>query len=181
MIVSVIPYYRGKMAKDYIMDDTVAIIKNNDIISNYTEFKYINLLRHDFWGSDLYNGTWTHKSYRPITTYTYRLNYIIHGFNSYGFHFINTLLHFIVSIFLGIFIGYKILNLSYIYSCILLLIFVTHPIHTENVHYLVGRADILAALFANISLYIYIIFVINYNKIIDNKILNNNTSTHTHT
>ena len=43
------------------------------------------LLLHDFWGQDITLSD-SHKSYRPITTLTFRLNHALHGLDACGFH-----------------------------------------------------------------------------------------------
>lgn len=50
------------------------------------------ILIDDFWGAPLTNAN-SHKSYRPLTTLTYRLNYAVHSFDPLGYHLVNVLLH----------------------------------------------------------------------------------------
>lgn len=52
---------------------------------------------HDFWGQKLSNGL-SHKSYRPITIISFKINHSFNGLNPYWFHFTNLILHSIVSI-----------------------------------------------------------------------------------
>lgn len=52
----------------------------------------VNTFHHDFWGQDIKLMD-SHKSYRPVTTLTYRLNYIIHGLNAYGYHLLNVIIY----------------------------------------------------------------------------------------
>lgn len=47
---------------------------------------------NDFWGASL-TATASHKSYRPLTTITFRLNFYFSQFMPMGYHFINILLH----------------------------------------------------------------------------------------
>ncbi|GFV32854.1 transmembrane and TPR repeat-containing protein 3 [Trichonephila clavipes] len=35
----------------------------------------------------------SHKSYRPLTVLSFRLNYAVHGLEPMGYHFINIVLH----------------------------------------------------------------------------------------
>ena len=52
----------------FVFDDTEAIINNKDV---KTETPVSNLLWNDFWGSNVTSPT-SHKSYRPLTVFTYR-------------------------------------------------------------------------------------------------------------
>ena len=38
----------------------------------------------------------SHKSYRPVTVLTFRLNYLLHQLQPLGFHLVNLLLHTVV-------------------------------------------------------------------------------------
>ena len=135
------------------MDDVVAIQKNADVVSpGWTD--WYNFMRHDFWGLDMFSGEWTHKSFRPVTTFSYRINWSLSGIDTSAFHVTNIVLHAIVSGLIVIFCN-KTLSLSLIDSVLSGLLFALHPVHTESVLYLVGRADILCALFMLIAIVIY--------------------------
>jgi hypothetical protein len=51
-----------------------------------------DILNHDFWGQDIRLSD-SHKSYRPLTTLTFRLDHNIYGLNAYGYHFTNILIY----------------------------------------------------------------------------------------
>ena len=139
-----IPYLPSLTYKAFVMDDAVAVQRNPNVISETVSVS--DFFRRDFWGLELFAGTWTHKSFRPITTWTYRLGYLLHGIDSPGFHILSVLLHTICSAVIG-YMCLKIFKLSREWSALAALLFASHPVHTENVLYLVGRADILASLF----------------------------------
>ncbi|KAF4758316.1 transmembrane and tetratricopeptide repeat containing 1, partial [Perkinsus olseni] len=104
----------------------------------------------------MFDGGWTHKSFRPITTITYRWNYLLHGLDSSGFHIANFLLHAAVSV-LMIPLCTVVLRAPRLLAVIGAALFASHPVHTENLLYLVCRADILAALFTILSIILYIL------------------------
>jgi len=56
-----------------------------------------NLLIHDFWGQRLSSNS-SHKSFRPITTATFRLNYQWNGLDPRGYHWVNIGLHAAVTV-----------------------------------------------------------------------------------
>mmetsp|Transcript_63076 Transcript_63076/g.112100 ORF Transcript_63076/g.112100 Transcript_63076/m.112100 type:complete len:797 (-) Transcript_63076:71-2461(-) len=136
----------------YIMDDTVGIMRNPNVVGE--EFSLTELLRRDFWGLPMHGSGWTNKSFRPLTTLTFRLNYLLHGLNSCGFHVTNILLHCLTSILVGR-MATTSLGLSGSWAAMASVFFGVHPVHTENVLYLVCRADILAALLGLLAINAY--------------------------
>lgn len=89
--------------------------------------------------------------YRPLTTLSYRLNASwVGGLRPYGFHYVNIFLHVVAS-----FLVYLLLRELVGRALVAVaggLVFAVHPVHTEAVSWIVGRAEILAALFALASL-----------------------------
>lgn len=151
-IFAIVPYTPAFWYSGYIMDDTVAIERNTNVIS--AEFSLSDLMSKDFWGLDMHGGTWTNKSFRPLCTLSYRLNYWLHGLESSGFHIANVLLHGLASILVGL-TATRVLGLPSVWGAVALLFFAFHPVHTENILYLVGRADVLAVIFGLAALIIH--------------------------
>uniref|UniRef100_A0A8D0CAG3 dolichyl-phosphate-mannose--protein mannosyltransferase n=1 Tax=Salvator merianae TaxID=96440 RepID=A0A8D0CAG3_SALMN len=148
---------------DFVFDDSEAIINNKDLRA---ETPLDDLWYHDFWGSKLSSNT-SHKSYRPLTVLTFRINYhLAGGFHPLGFHVINILLHCIISVLIvdvfSILLGGlqysnkgRRLNLVPKSSLLAALLFAVHPIHTECIAGIVGRADLLCTLFFLLSFLVY--------------------------
>lgn len=114
-----------------------------------------NVWLDDFWGTPLRHSG-SHKSYRPLCVLTFRLNYLLSALDPVGFHLTNVLLHSAVT-------GVYVLTVrKAVVGCrseVLLLcglLFATHPVHTEAVAGVVGRADVLACLFFLLALCLYI-------------------------
>jgi tetratricopeptide (TPR) repeat protein len=85
------------------------------------------------------------RSYRPVRTFSYTIDYWIWGENPFGFHLTNVLLHAAaVSVF---FFLVRRLTGKLMISLIAAAIFATHPIQTDAVSYVSGRRDVLFALF----------------------------------
>ncbi|TPW17836.1 MAG: hypothetical protein FD129_214, partial [bacterium] len=90
-----------------------------------------------YWGSKAGGGL-----YRPVATLSYALNHRVHGLKPFGYHLVNVLLHAAVSVLLTL------LALQYLplaAAGLAGLIFAVHPIHTEAVANVVGRAELLSA------------------------------------
>ena len=121
----------------FFMDDAM-IARNANV---YEELDWNRLFRTDYWGLEMFKGTWTHKSFRPLTVLSFRFNFLMHGFESSGFHITNLLLHLFASILLVI-LAMK-CGLARPWARFLGLLFLNHPVHTESVLYIVGRADLI--------------------------------------
>ncbi|XP_076401729.1 protein O-mannosyl-transferase TMTC4 isoform X2 [Peromyscus maniculatus bairdii] len=144
---------------DFVFDDSEAIVNNKDLQS---DTPLGDLWHHDFWGSRLSSNT-SHKSYRPLTVLTFRINYYLSGgFYPVGFHVVNILLHggisiLMLDVFSVLFGGLQFtsrgrrVHLAPRASLLAALLFAVHPVHTECVAGVVGRADLLCALFFLLS------------------------------
>ncbi|CAG5119359.1 unnamed protein product [Candidula unifasciata] len=147
---------------EFVFDDAEAIENNKDLLPT-TPVQ--DLLQHDFWGRTLSN--YSHKSYRPLTVLTFRWNYwAAGGLFPKGFHIVNILLHGVVSALLMpcftlvmVDVGAsggesKHAEAKWPFLCSIL--FAVHPVHTESVAGVVGRAELLCALFFITSFLLYV-------------------------
>lgn len=135
-ILVYIPSFTG----EFTLDDN-PIIEDNLMIRSMDHIPEI-------WSSHYWSGKIdaTDKSlYRPLTLTTYALQYAMTGNNPVPFHIINILLHALVCFALMKLLGLLFKNK---YLVILSgLLFAIHPIHTEAVSGIVGRAELMSALF----------------------------------
>lgn len=88
------------------------------------------VFQNDFWGQRLSDPE-SHKSFRPLTTLSFRMNHVLHGLWPPGFHLINLLSHSFVSSLLCLLCLRLKLSVPAFLACSLL--FASHPIHTEAV------------------------------------------------
>ena len=119
-----------------------------------------SLFSNDFWGTPL-THTGSHKSYRPLTVLSFRLNAQLTGLNPYYYHLTNVLLHVLVTCLFTTLARKFLHRTSGVATAGLC--FAAHPIHTEAVAGVVGRADVGAALFFLLSFFSYM----NYMRIRD--------------
>ncbi|KAF6204294.1 hypothetical protein GE061_002634 [Apolygus lucorum] len=147
--------FQGSLDGTFIFDDVQAVVNNKDVQLVTPIYK---TFKNDFWGTEVVSNT-SHKSYRPLTVLSFRLNVWMNGgvLDPRGFHVLNVALHCIAS------------SLSYPLFCCLFaktknwdvkplvasLLFAVHPVHTEAVAGIVGRADLLCAVFSMMSLLTY--------------------------
>ncbi|XP_035497639.2 protein O-mannosyl-transferase TMTC2 [Scophthalmus maximus] len=141
--------YVNTLGADFCYDDSRAIKTNQDLLP---ETPWINIFYDDFWGT-LLTHSGSHKSYRPLCTLSFRLNHAVGGLEPWGYHLVNVALHGAVT---GLFTSLARLLLGGgLWSLLAGLLFASHPIHTEAVAGVVGRADEGAALFFLLSLLCY--------------------------
>ena len=94
------------------------------------------------------------SSYRPLQALTYMLNYSLWKLDTRAYHFTNVLFHILAA--LAFFWLVDILFGNRLMSLICGVLFVTHPIHTEAVSYIAGRADSMVAAFMILCFILYI-------------------------
>ena len=111
---------------------------------------------HQIWTGDYYNGTGSAALYRPLTTLTYLWNYadLGDGPNAAGYHVVNFLLH-AANILLVYLIAFAIFADTWP-AFALAALWALHPVLTESVTNVVGRADLLAAAGILAGLYCYL-------------------------
>lgn len=92
--------------------------------------------------------------YRPLQTLTYMANYSLGGLDVMWYHATNLLLHLASTLVLAWFVAVLCGNRPL--GWVTALLYLCHPVHTEAVSYLSGRADSLALLFMLLSLTGYV-------------------------
>lgn len=123
-------------------DDRAAVL-NNPVI-NPTATPIVAFMA-DFWGSQL-DSEESHKSYRPLTTVSYNLDVqVAGGKDPSQLHGTNIGIHAFVSVLVAVFAAH--LNMGPNASFWAGLVYSVHPIHVDAVASVVGRAELLSALF----------------------------------
>ena len=161
--------YSNAVSCEFVFDDEAAVVKNPDV---NPAAPLSDLLRHDFWGQDITSNN-SHKSFRPLTTLTFKLNrllsdrskgpyrgaavtiggeYIENGYTATppglasSFHAVNVALHALACVLVYL-TATGIFHASDAEAFVSAAIFAVHPVHTEAVTGVVGRADLLSAIF----------------------------------
>lgn len=80
--------------------------------------------------------------YRPLTTLSYAMNRVVLGERAWGFHLANMVTHILNALLVYV-VMYKFFERPIAGFCALL--FLLHPLQTEAVNSIVGRAELLAA------------------------------------
>nr|CAB3267129.1 transmembrane and TPR repeat-containing protein 2-like [Phallusia mammillata] len=134
--------YSNTFNAEFVYDDNRAIISNPDVVQT-TPISHLFI--NDFWGTPL-SHSGSHHSYRPLTVLTFRLTHALFGLNPCAYHVTNVFLHALTTFLLCHVIS-SVLRLTNAKVLLAGLIFALHPIHTEAVAGIVGRADVMATLF----------------------------------
>nr|XP_042902211.1 protein O-mannosyl-transferase Tmtc3 [Parasteatoda tepidariorum] len=113
---------------------------------------WLNIFLNDFWGTPMKKEE-SHKSYRPLCVLTFRMNYLIHELQPFGYHLVNVILHVIVCLLYHRFCRQL---LSKTTSIVAAMLFAVHPIHSEAVTGVVGRAELLSSIFVLLAFHFYI-------------------------
>ena len=120
--------YTNSLWCDLVHDDVFAVKQNLDLRSE-TPLRQVFL--DDFWGKPMSSNI-SHKSYRPLCVLTFRLNYILHELEPFGYHAVNILLHSLVcSVFM--YTCERVVLKSLHLTVVATLLFAAHPVHTEAV------------------------------------------------
>lgn len=131
--------YANTFTAGYTLDD-VPVIRDNPLIQDLSRAG--ELFRTHYWSAN----DWVADKglYRPLTLLSFALNHAVHGASPAGYHVVNVLLHALASV-----LAFRLCaDLTGRTGTALAagLIFAVHPIHTEAVSGLVGRAEVLALL-----------------------------------
>ncbi|NOZ63771.1 MAG: tetratricopeptide repeat protein [Caldiserica bacterium] len=141
--------YVNTVKNGFVYDDNDLILKNPQV----KEASIKEIFSTPFWGEKKY-GLW-----RPITVLSFRLNYLMKGFSASLFHLSNIILHSLTVLMLY-FLFLRLTAGKYRLSFISALLYAVHPVHTEAVAWIVGRSEILSALF----LFTAFIFLIQFHQ-----------------
>ncbi|XP_031778983.1 protein O-mannosyl-transferase TMTC1 [Nasonia vitripennis] len=142
--------YLNALGGDFVHDDIPAIVRNKDVLA---QSSLLSLLKDDFWGTPMHDPA-SHKSYRPLTTLTFRLNYLVAGLTPSWYHATNVALH-AAACMLVTRVSLAVASLRPGFAALTGLLFAAHPIHTDAVTGIVGRADVLACIFFLLSFLAY--------------------------
>ncbi|MCK5305699.1 MAG: tetratricopeptide repeat protein [Candidatus Omnitrophica bacterium] len=138
--------YLDSLDGRFIWDD-------NHLVKNNTYIRDLSCLPNIFTESLAGGSGDLYLAYRPLQILTYMFDYSLWGLNHFGFHLTNILLHILTA--LAVYWFVTILFDDRLLSLITGLLFAVHPIHTEAVCYISGRADPLSALFILLSFIFY--------------------------
>lgn len=135
--------YANSLRDGFVYDDPAIILRNPAVLEEYNgrAVPWYEAWRRPYW-PDTNAKTGQDVLYRPLTVQTYAWDMRFLGPNPWWFHLVNVGLHALAS--LGAWWLARRLCRSDAAGLIAGWLFAVHPIHTEAVTSIVGRAEILA-------------------------------------
>ena len=141
--------FSNSFSTGFALDNHVLL--NDTRIQAATSSNLALIVGHTYWWPNGESGL-----YRPLTTLSYLLNYAILGNADHpaGYHWINFALH-LANVFLLFAIVFR-LTRSLRMAFFIALLWAVHPVLTESVTNIVGRADLLAGLAVLSGFFLYL-------------------------
>jgi protein O-mannosyl-transferase len=142
--------YSNSFQGGFVLDNRVLILEDARVhrvsFDNLT-----NILNHSYWWPIVESGL-----YRPLTTFSYLVNYAVlgNGDRPAGYHVVNLLVH-MANVLLVLALGLRLSRNRWLATAIAS-VWAVHPVATEAVSNIIGRADLLAALGSLGALFAYI-------------------------
>ncbi|MDP8233400.1 MAG: tetratricopeptide repeat protein [Candidatus Saelkia tenebricola] len=148
LIIIGVLVYSNSINSPFIYDDNV-LVGNNVLIRSFSNIPVLfkDILHLEIMGN----------SFRPLQIITYMMDYKVWGYYSMGYHLTNMIIHIFNAILLYFLVVFLIKKNTAPF--LIALFFLIHPINTQAVSYISGRADLLGALFVLASLLFYIRFL----------------------
>ncbi len=136
----VLAAYSNSFQAGLVFDSAMAITRDARIQA-VTPQNLGLILTEGYW-----HGSTTSGLYRPLTTSSYLLNYAVfgNGTRPAGYHWVNLALH-AVNVSLVYLLGILVFEAAPVPALALAALWGVHPLLTESVTNVVGRADLLAA------------------------------------
>jgi tetratricopeptide (TPR) repeat protein len=158
--------YANAIFHPFVHDDVV-FIRLNPFIA---DLNLLHIFKQTAFGDP--NFPIVNAYYRPLLEIFNRLQYVVFGFNPWGYHLINIVFHILNSFLL--FITLKLLLMKAQFALenkkyeamafVLSLIFLIHPIQSEAVACIAGISNILCVFFGLVVLYCYLMTIQNQNR-----------------
>jgi hypothetical protein len=137
--------YLNNLGNGFVYDDRF-IIQESQVVQ---ELDWASMVGSSYWGELVQAGL-----YRPLTLLSFGLNRAFGGPEPFGFHLVNNFLHATASVV--VFYFAIALGAGRLTSLAAGVLFAVHPIHTEAVNGIVGRAEIFALLFLVSALLLFV-------------------------
>ncbi|MBN2546302.1 MAG: tetratricopeptide repeat protein, partial [Spirochaetes bacterium] len=142
--------YFNSLSNDFVYDDNM-IIKNNENLKyfkkNFPSFFNINYFK-------IASSDNIEASYRPISTFSYYLNYAVWKLNPAGYRLFNLFFH-ILNVVLLYFLMNMIMK-NRVNAFVVSLFFLSHPVLTETMNSVTYNEDIFALFFMLLTFITYI-------------------------
>jgi len=148
--------YSNSLNGGFIWDDQ-SLIRDNAYVKDWSKSGY-------FFTQNIGMGANRQGPlYRPLQMISYKIDFSLWGLNVTGYHLSNIIWHILMV--LSVFYLLNLLFGDILLSFLTSVLFLSHPVHTEAVAYISGRADLLCGVFLLASVILYIKQVVSRKKI----------------
>jgi tetratricopeptide (TPR) repeat protein len=160
VIILILPFvlYFRSLSNKYAIDDTMVIYQNKQIHQGIKALPEIFTSHYSDYVDDT-DGKRYSFDYRPIVKATFAIEFSIFGEKPAVSHFINILLYAICCLMLFLLLLKLFKNYSYVFSFLITLLFLAHPVHSEIVCNLKNRDELLFFIFAFASVFYFLKYV----------------------
>ncbi len=156
LLLSVIGYciYSNSIQSPFVFDDEPSISKNHAIQITSLSIADIKKVATD-----------SPIKTRPIAYISFAINYLFHGYNLFGYHAVNIIIHIITAILLYYFVlktltflknKQEITNQNVLIASLSSVLWFVHPVQVQSVAYIVQRMNSMASMFYLISIILFI-------------------------
>ena len=143
--------YSNSLSNQFVHDDNYQIVRNPYL---HSDESLTRLLFSDVWGYQTPGRAGTSNYYRPLQMLAYRWIAQSSGLNPSAFHWVNLVLHLMVSATAYLIFWH--LTRNYGLSLSGAVLFVLHPIHTEAVDWIASLPELGCALFYFLSFWLFL-------------------------
>ncbi len=141
--------YAADLNNRLFLDDEVLIL-NNDSIQQFSAKN-----AHTWFTENWFAGAGRDSEYyRPLVLVSYAANYAIHGFEPFGYLIANNVLHAVNAVLVYLLLR-TLLRKRWL-AFVTALVFLIHPMQSENVAYVAGRGDLMSSLFMIGGLFVWV-------------------------
>ena len=145
LILVTILAYANSTQNSFLWDDEDWVLKNSTVKDwhKWPAFFYQNTIKGARKDSNMY---------RPLQGITHGIDYLLYNYRTPGHHMSNIFFHSVVAILLFLMLKGIFSERIAFFSA---LFFAVHPVHTEAVTYISGRADMLSFLFILLAIILF--------------------------
>jgi protein O-mannosyl-transferase len=140
--------YANSLVNGFALDD-VAIVEHND---NVNSLEWTRIWTENYWPKQ--EGSAPDILYRPLTLWSYLATHALAPGALWTYHLGNVLLHALVTVMSAI-LAWRIFGNRWV-AALAGLLFALHPLHTEVVANVVGRAELLSTVFSLAALLVFL-------------------------
>ena len=170
-LLAVVAYWDDRALHGSFVYDDAGSLKSNPVVTG--QVAWTQAATRDFWGTPMVEPQ-SHKSFRPLTTLSFRLNWILSERyfgnkatdenHTYGFHLVNVGLHGIVTALVTESAGWVFLCGGTTAPLLTGLLFALHPVHAEAVSNITSRGELLMSLFYLLAFLSFVNYLPTPNK-----------------